>query len=329
MEKNAIFIFLYQLLELEESATYLEIQNAIHIIMKDSNDPKFDIIRKFLSSDKNKAKLSQLLNQRIINETTTQIEGTSPFVRTSETIKLIDSLSNGNPILIVGENLAGKTSLPANLASLIANSDDTPKWKIYSLNNEILLSDNNKLEDILAAFRQNPNLVLFIDDIEFLIDSNNPKFMESIKKYLADGGKLIVSALQKTYEEELKPLGIEKCFDVIEVTHLNKGQRYIILKDYLEKKAKENNLFINIIEEILNKLLKYILTNTINPLELSVIDEAINIALQKNKKFIEADDFIRVINNDTYFKGRPENERADLCLETTIWPGNKGRRSIS
>ncbi len=185
-------------------------------------------------------------------------------------IQILNKKRKNNPI-IVGEAGSGKTSLIEALAIKIAKKD-VDRWlinkRIIELNLTSVISGTKyrgefeqRMEDIVREVRENPDVIIFIDEIHNIIGaggaSGSMDASNIIKPALARGemrciGATTLEEYKKTIENES---ALERRFQKVHIDIPTKEQTLEILKKIRYKYEEYHNVKYS--DEVLEKCVEY------------------------------------------------------------------------
>lgn len=203
-----------------------------------NNDESVELSKKFLTAN------SICLNSQVA-------EGKIPKLYVNN--KLIQQLSeilcrkNKNNPLIIGEAGVGKTALVESLAQCIVEkkcSDFLALKQIYALDVPMIVAGckyrgefEEKIKNILKEAAQDPNVVLFIDEIHTIIGAGNPEngmdVANILKPYLARGDISCIGAT--TFDEYRKTIAddpaLNRRFQCVKIEEPSKQETIDLLKN--------------------------------------------------------------------------------------------------
>lgn len=218
---------------------------------------------------------------------------------------------NKNNPLIVGEAGVGKTALVESLAKSIYEnkcSDFIALKQIYSLDIPMMVAGckyrgefEEKIKNLLKEIVNNPNIVVFIDEIHTIIGAGNPEngmdVANILKPYLARGE---ISCIGATTNDEYKKTiaddpALSRRFQIIKIEEPNKEQVFQLLKNI--KSSYEEYHVIKFEDDIL----QYIIDVSDRYLEGRFPDKSIDILDQvgsklKLKNFSKTPEMIKIEN---------------------------------
>ena len=235
----------------------------------------------------------------------------------SRMIEILCRKTKNNPILI-GEPGVGKSSVVEGLALNIVNGD-VPELlmgkTIFSLDMASLMagtkfrgSMEEKLKNAINAILENPNIIVFIDEIHMLYQAGNKDGdispSDILKPYLARGELRCVGATTlseyKNYIE--KDPALERRFQPINVEEPSVGDTISIIKNIRPSYEDFHGVRIldEAIESAVNLSVRYITNRFLPDKAIDLIDEAcskVKISLSEysdeikklNKKVLELD----------------------------------------
>lgn len=200
---------------------------------------------------------------------------------------------NKNNALIIGEAGVGKTALVNALAINIANGNvnDALKDKIiFEISVSSLVSGTGlrgsfeeKLEEILKEVKENPNIILFIDEIHTLLGSGRVSDggldgSNILKPALSNGDLTLIGATTfreyRRYFE--KDSAFERRFQPIMLNEPTEKEAIMILNGL--KETYENHYNLKITDEAVNEAVhlsvRYMVDRNLPDKALDVIDEA-------------------------------------------------------
>lgn len=200
---------------------------------------------------------------------------------------------NKNNALIIGEAGVGKTALVNALAINIANGNvnDALKDKIiFEISVSSLVSGTGlrgsfeeKLEEILKEVKENPNIILFIDEIHTLLGSGRVSDggldgSNILKPALSNGDLTLIGATTfreyRRYFE--KDSAFERRFQPIMLNEPTEKEAIMILNGL--KETYENHYNLKITDEAINEAVhlsvRYMVDRNLPDKALDVIDES-------------------------------------------------------
>ncbi|WP_235597668.1 AAA family ATPase [Campylobacter iguaniorum] len=225
--------------------------------------------------------------------------------RVDEIQKAFEILSRhkkNNPIF-VGEAGVGKTAIVHALAQKIVQADVPDRLKdsvIYSLDISSLIAGakyrgefEERLKQIIDRLTQNPNFIIFIDEIHSIMNANSSNdsgldVASIIKPYLTNGQiRLIGATTYSEFRNFNKDKALLRRFNKIDVGEPNFDECFLILKGL--KKTYENFHSVTYSDEILRlsmELAKRYLSDKFLPdSAIDIIDEAgAKLSLEANDK---------------------------------------------
>ena len=269
-----------------------------------------------LKSNKKKTKkllLEELgidLNKEVINNKIDPVIGRDEEV--SRVIEILSRRTKNNPIL-VGNAGVGKTAIVEELSRRIVNMD-VPKnlqnKRIISLDMATLISGTKyrgdfeeKLKKVVNELINNPNIILFIDEIHTLVGAGSAEgaidASNILKPELSRGKiRIIGSTTLSEYKETIeKDKALDRRFQKILVDEPNKKTLKIILMSLKEIYESYHGVIIedNIIEEIINLSNRYIFDRYEPDRSIDVLDE---VSASVSLKSIKEEKEINSINKE-------------------------------
>lgn len=240
---------------------------------------------------------------------------------------------NKNNPLIVGEAGVGKTALVESLAKSIYEnrcSDFIALKQIYSLDIPMMVAGckyrgefEEKIKNLLGEIANNPNIIIFIDEIHTIIGAGNPEngmdVANILKPYLARGE---ISCIGATTNDEYKKTiaddpALSRRFQIIKIEEPNKDQVIELLKNI--KSSYEEYHVIKFEDDIL----QYIVDVSDRYLEGRFPDKSIDILDQvgsklKLKNFSKTTEMIKVENQmrafiDKNISKNPQELNTHVC----------------
>jgi ATP-dependent Clp protease ATP-binding subunit ClpC len=214
----------------------------------------------------------------------------TPSGRKKELGQLITTLQltkKNNP-LIIGEPGVGKTTLVESLAIRIMNGKVPETMKnseiLEILPSKIIMNTphrgqaEGRIEKIIDMVKNNPDIILFIDEIHMLLDSKrNPEISNTFKPYLLDHNIRVIGAT--TYSEFKKieeDTAIERRFSKIFLKEPGKEDTIEIIKQLKKEFEKHHKIKImdKAIEQAVELSGKYIPDRFFPDKAIDVIDGA-------------------------------------------------------
>lgn len=158
-----------------------------------------------------------------------------------EVIAILARRRKNNPVL-VGDPGVGKTAIVEGIAQIIAKDEDCPEVlkgkRIIELDMATMMSDTasqgqleKKIKRILLELENNPNVILFIDEIHMIVDKNKSIDVSNMfKPALARGDMRCIGATtDKEYKEIERDGALERRFQKVKVEEPSLEDTKIIL----------------------------------------------------------------------------------------------------
>lgn len=219
-----------------------------------------------------------------------------------EIIEILLRKNKNNPLL-VGEAGVGKTAIVEKLASMI-NDKQVPDRlldkKIVSISLSSIVSNTKyrgefeeRLTKIINELIDNPNIILFIDEIhtimgaggaEGAIDASN-----ILKPYLARNSiKLIGATTLNEFKKSIeKDHAMERRFQIVKINEITYKETYNILLKLFPIYSKYHNIKIdnNLIKNIIDLSNKYIINRKQPDKSIDILDLVCSKVSINNKKY--------------------------------------------
>lgn len=210
-----------------------------------------------------------------------------------------------NPLL-VGDAGVGKSAIVEELTRRIVRKEVPEQLldaKIIMLDMASILSGTKyrgefeeKLTNIIATIKDNPNIILFIDEIHTLVNAGASEGAISasdiLKPYLARGDiKCIGATTKKEYEKYfVKDKALSRRFELLLVEEPNEEETFAILKNIKDEYTNFHK--INISDDLLKSLVhltKVYFPNKYNPdKSIELLDSVMSfVKLKKQSKIIK------------------------------------------
>lgn len=254
------------------------------------NNMKLDL-NNFYQTIKNIAKTQEYgIN---LNELAKNNKLTPVINRENEINELIEVLSRKNKCnpLLIGKAGTGKTAIVEGLAIKIVNKE-VPKFmqnkEIISINLSSVISGTRyrgefeeKLHKIIKDFENNPNLIMFIDEVHTLVGAGGAEgaidASNILKPYLARNNiKCIGATTLAEYKKSiLKDKALNRRFQKIEIEEPNIEKTKYILKSIKNIYENYHNVIItnNQIDSLVDLTSKYILDKSEPDRSIDILDE--------------------------------------------------------
>jgi ATP-dependent Clp protease ATP-binding subunit ClpC len=188
-------------------------------------------------------------------------EGLDPLIgREAEVERVIEILSRrtkNNPLLI-GEPGVGKTAIVEGLAQKIAESEVPPTLenkRILSLDLSLIVAGTKyrgqfeeRLKNILKELNENPNCIVFVDEIHTLVGAGNAEgtldAANILKPALSRGEIQIIGATTpKEFRKSIeRDKALERRFQVVKIAPPTEGETLQILEGLLAKYESFHNV---------------------------------------------------------------------------------------
>ena len=252
--------------------------------------------------------------------------------RDEEVIELMEALLRKQKpnALILGDPGVGKTSIVYHLASLINKGKVSEKLKnkvIYELDISNVVAGTKyrgefeeKLKKILKKVKEDPNAIIFIDEIHNIIGAGGAEgaidASNILKPYLSRGEIQLIGATtfdeySKIFEKEK---ALERRFQVIKLLELSKQKTINVLYHIIDSYKKFHNLEIeeNLLENIVNLTNHYMTTRFFPDKAIDVLDSSFVKAKQLDKKIVTKEDVIEVIEKQCKVLINKDDDELDL-----------------
>lgn len=159
-----------------------------------------------------------------------------------EVIAILARRRKNNPVLI-GDPGVGKTAIVEGIAQIIANDEECPDIlkgkRIIELDMATIMAGTSaqgdlekKVKRIIKELADNPDVILFIDELHMIIDPNKPIDVSNMfKPALARGEMRCIGATtEKEYKEIEKDGALERRFQKVMVAEPSQSETIEILK---------------------------------------------------------------------------------------------------
>ena len=252
--------------------------------------------------------------------------------RDDEVIELMEVLLRKQKpnALILGDPGVGKTSIVYHLASLINKGKVSEKIKnkvIYELDISNVVAGTKyrgefeeKLKKILRKVKEEPNAIIFIDEIHNIIGAGGAEgaidASNILKPYLSRGEIQIIGATtfdeySKIFEKEK---ALERRFQVIKLLELSKEKTINVLYHIIDSYKKYHDIEIenNLLEDIVDLTNHYMTTRFFPDKAIDVLDSSFVRAKQLDKKIVTKEDVINVIEKQCKVLINKNNREFDL-----------------
>lgn len=252
--------------------------------------------------------------------------------RDDEVIELMEVLLRKQKpnALILGDPGVGKTSIVYHLASLINKGKVSEKIKnkvIYELDISNVVAGTKyrgefeeKLKKILRKVKEEPNAIIFIDEIHNIIGAGGAEgaidASNILKPYLSRGEIQIIGATtfdeySKIFEKEK---ALERRFQVIKLLELSKEKTINVLYHIIDSYKKYHDIEIekNLLEDIVDLTNHYMTTRFFPDKAIDVLDSSFVRAKQLDKKSVTKEDVINVIEKQCKVLINKNNSEFDL-----------------
>lgn len=227
-------------------------------------------------------------------------------------LQILSRRSKNNPVL-VGEPGTGKTAVVEGLAHSLLCGDvpeDLANLKLYQLDFSIIESINNGEEimrKLVDELKQDPQIVLFIDEIHILISTcncSNNSIANMLKPEMARGTIKILGAT--TLDEYTKHIEKDKAFE-------RRFQKVIVDEPSIDdaiailqgiKNRFENHHCVNIPNDVVECAVKlshrYITDRRLPDKAIDLLDEAAScIRMERSSDTLSLKDVMKVVTNWT------------------------------
>jgi ATP-dependent Clp protease ATP-binding subunit ClpC len=159
-----------------------------------------------------------------------------------EVISILARRRKNNPVLI-GDPGVGKTAIVEGIAQIIANDKECPDIlkgkRIIELDMATIMSGTSnqgdlekKVKRIIKELADNPDVILFIDEIHMIVDPNKPIDVSNMfKPALARGEMRCIGATtEKEYKQIERDGALERRFQKVMVVEPSQSETIEILK---------------------------------------------------------------------------------------------------
>lgn len=159
-----------------------------------------------------------------------------------EVIAILARRRKNNPVLI-GDPGVGKTAIVEGIAQIISNDEECPDIlkdkRIIELDMATIMAGTSaqgdlekKVKRIIKELADNPDVILFIDELHMIIDPNKPIDVSNMfKPALARGEMRCIGATtEKEYKEIEKDGALERRFQKVMVAEPSQSETIEILK---------------------------------------------------------------------------------------------------
>ena len=159
-----------------------------------------------------------------------------------EVVAILARRRKNNPVLI-GDPGVGKTAIVEGIAQIISNSDDCPETlkgkRIIEVDMATIMAGTSNQGDlekrvkrIIKELEDNPDVIVFIDEIHMIVDSNKPIDVSNMfKPALARGEMRCIGATtEKEYKIIEKDSALERRFQKVSVGEPTQEETIEILK---------------------------------------------------------------------------------------------------
>ena len=257
---------------------------------------KFLINNLSLNSRKRK-----VLNRLAINMNQKSIDGCyEPVIgrdrQIQQLIRILLRKNKNNPLLL-GEAGVGKSAIVEELAHLIAIGQVPLKLKnitIYSVSMAVLIAGTKyrgefeeKFQKLIEEIKDDPNVVLFIDEIHTLMGAGGAEgaidASNILKPYLARGNLKIIGAT--TVAEYAKYIQVDKAFDRrFQKIYVEETKKILEHLKPIYEKFHSVKISHVIIDKIISFSTKYILYGRQPDKAIDLLDEVCVYAVSKENK---------------------------------------------
>ena len=254
-------------------------------------------------SKKNPASATPYLDQFCINLNEEAAKKDDVIIGREKELERITNIlgrkTKNNPILI-GDPGVGKTVLVSGLAKKI-QTGDVPQTlqnkKILTLDIALLVAGTsfrgefeNRLKEVIREVRENPNIVLFIDEIHNIVGAGNTSggldAANILKPPLSKGEiRCIGATTREEYKKHIeKDAALERRFQPIVVNEPTPDETKKILFGIKDSYEKFHNVIISdaAIESAVNLSVRYIQDRFLPDKTIDIIDETASAIRNKN-----------------------------------------------
>lgn len=236
--------------------------------------------------------------------------------RENEITRVIHVLSRkikNNPLLI-GEAGVGKTSVVEAVAQKIAKQEagflNSKKIVTLDLNSIVAGTKfrgdlEERMQQIISILVQNPNIILFIDEMHSLVKNNNLQFGDILKPYLSKGEiQVIGSTTNKEYREifqKEKPL--DRRFQSIMIPEPSIAESLFIINNIKSVYENYHNVKLeeNITNEIISLAERYMTYRKFPDKAIDILDELCSYHksdVNKNSEIVNQEAKIGLLRNE-------------------------------
>ena len=218
-----------------------------------------------------------------------------------------------NPLLI-GEPGVGKTAIVEAVAQHIANKNagSLNEKRIISLDlNSIVAGTKfrgdfeNRMQEIISILKQNPDIVLFVDEIHNLVGHSGQEFGNIFKPYLSRGEIQVIGATtNKEYRDIFqKEKALDRRFQSITVREPTSKESLEILKSISNTYENWHNVKLSsgICEEIISLAERYMTYRRFPDKAIDILDELCSFyksKIEQPKHIIDQENVIEKIRKD-------------------------------
>lgn len=159
-----------------------------------------------------------------------------------EVVAILARRRKNNPVLI-GDPGVGKTAIVEGIAQIISNDENCPDTlkgkRIIELDMASIMSGSSaqgdlekRIKRIIKELEDNPDVIVFIDEMHMIVDSNKPIDVSNMfKPALARGDMRFIGATtEKEYKIIEKDSALERRFQKISVSEPSQEETIEILK---------------------------------------------------------------------------------------------------
>lgn len=232
----------------------------------------------------------------------------------NQLIQILLRKNKNNPILI-GEAGVGKTAIVEEVARKISHGDVPLKLKdkiIYNVSMSCLISGTKyrgefeeRFNKIISELKDNPNIILFIDEIHTLVGAGGAEgaidASNILKPYLARGDiKVIGATTLSEYSKYIeKDKALERRFQKIYVEEATKEEVKNIIAKLCPVYERFHNVSIsnNLVELLINLADKYISKGKQPDKTIDFLDEVCCYAAINNKNELVINDYASKISS--------------------------------
>jgi len=290
----------------KENSPNIQISNILQGIFKNDSFPNlskiFDLPEITLSK-KNPSSTTPFLDQFCVNLNEEAMKKDDTIIGREKELERITNIlgrkTKNNPVLI-GDPGVGKTVLVSGLAKKI-QTGDVPQTlqnkKILTLDIALLVAGTsfrgefeNRLKEVIREIKENPDIILFIDEIHNIVGAGNTSggldAANILKPPLSKGDiRCIGATTREEYKKHIeKDAALERRFQPITVNEPTPDETKKILIGIKNSYEKFHNVIISedAIESAVNLSVRYIQDRFLPDKAIDIIDETASAIRNKN-----------------------------------------------